>query len=508
MSGAINQFLLLALFLAAGTVWADGDPLALADTSPAQAPAADSSPAPLPPEPLKIGDITVQGDLRSRIYYWDWFEGSPGTNNSYPYSGNLFRISFSQSLESVDWQLEFSVPFLLGLPRNAVAPGAQGQLGLGAAYYVANNKSQYSAMIFAKQGFVRFKHNHESVRLGRFEFLDGSEAHPKDDTLAQLKSDRISARLIGNFGFTDVQRSLDGVQYLYNDGPNTFTFVGARPTRGVFQTDGWGEVNIGVGYAALSRQWTRGAYTSETRIMGIYYDDWRRILKTDNRPLAIRQQDLDNIRIFTFGGHHIGALRTSAGTIDVVAWAVGQTGDWGRQIQRSYAYDAEAGFQPNILPAVKPWIRGAYTLGSGDNNPNGHIHSTFFQILPTPRQFALFPFYNMENDQDIMGAVILRPSKIVTISNQFDSLSLASAQDLWYSGGGAFQPWTFGYQGRATDGAKSLANLYSTSLNVRLNRKITTSFYTGYAQGLAAIRAIYPRGHNGALGYAEIEYKF
>ncbi len=503
----MNRFVVLFLFVVAGVVWAQDDQ---ATTTTAQDPAtaAAQSSTPSGPEPIKIGNITVQGDLRSRIYYWDWFQGSPGTNNSYPYSGNLFRLSFSESLESLDWQLEFSVPFLLGLPTNSVAPGAQGQLGLGASYWVANNKSQYSAMIFAKQGFVRFNGNHQSLRLGRFEFLDGSEVAPQDDTLAQLERDRVSARLIGNFGFSDVQRSLDGAQYLYNEGPNTFTFVGAMPTRGVFQTDGWGQLNIAVGYAAFTRQWTHGAYTSETRAMGIYYDDWRTIVKTDNRPLAVREQDLDNIRIFTFGGHHLGALHTSAGTIDVLAWAVGQTGDWGQQIQRSYAYDLETGFQPDILPAVRPWIRGAYTLGSGDNNPNGHIHSTFFQILPTPRLFALFPFYNMENNQDIMGDVILRPGKRVTITTQFDSLALANANDLWYSGGGAFQPWTFGYTGRATGGAKSLANLYSTGLTVRANQHLTTSLYTGYAQGLAAIKAIYPLGHNGALGYAEVEYKF
>jgi hypothetical protein len=33
------------------------------------------------------------------------------------------------------------------------------------------------------------------------------------------------------------------VQHLYDRGANTFTFVGARQTRGVFQTNGWGEVN-------------------------------------------------------------------------------------------------------------------------------------------------------------------------------------------------------------------------------------------------------------------------
>jgi hypothetical protein len=58
------------------------------------------------------------------------------------------------------------------------------------------------------------------------------------------------------------------------------------------------------------------------------------------------------------------------------------------------------------------------------------------------------------------------------------------------------------------DGAKSLANLYSTSLSVRANRNFTILLYTGYAQGLAVMRAIYSRGHNGALGYAEMEYRF
>jgi hypothetical protein len=449
--------------------------------------------------PRKVGDIVIEGD---------WFQAAPGTTNSYPYSGNLFRLSFRESHEWVEWQLEFAVPLLLGLPDNAVAPGAQGQLGLGASYYVANDKSQYAAMLFAKQGYIRIKHGSSSVRLGRFEFLDGAEAVPKDSTLAQLKRDRIAARLIGNFGFTDVQRSLDGVQYLYKRDTDTFTFVGARPTRGVFQTDGWGEVNVAVGYAAYTKSWTRGAYSSETRGMGIYYDDWRPILKTDNRPQSARQKDLDNIRIFNFGGHHAGALQTRHGTMDLLVWAVGQTGTWGRLAQRSYAYDLEAGFQPALLPALKPWIRAAYTLGSGDSNPSDGTHGTFFQILPTPRLFARFPFYNMENLRDAMGTVILRPRNVFTISSEIHALSLAERNDVWYSGGGAFQPWTFGYTGRATQGAKSLANLYDLSVGVRLRRNIALTFYTGYAQGRSAIAAIYPNGHNGIFGYTELGHHF
>jgi hypothetical protein len=495
--------LTLTLFLAVSGMLAD-ERTTFERSSPVQ-----SSPPPTDsPGDLTVGNVAVAGSLRARFYYWDWFQGAPGTSNSYPYSGNLFRIAFSQSHQSLDWQLEFAVPFLFGLPADAVAPGAQGQLGLGAAYYVANNKSQYSAMIFAKQSFVRFKHNAQRLRLGRFEFLDGSEAVPNNPTLAEVKRDRISARLIGNFGFTDVQRSFDGLQYLYTARHNTFTFVGAKPTRGVFQTDGWGEVNVAFGYAAYTKEWTSGAYSSETRGMGIYYDDWRPVLKTDNRSSAARQRDLANLRIFTFGGHHLSAIRTNEGTIDLTGWAVGQTGAWGRQKQRAFAYDFEAGFQPAILPRLKPWLRGAYTLGSGDNNPNDRTHGTFFQILPTPRLFARFPFYNMENNRDIMATVILRPGKIVTISSEFHSLALANANDLWYSGGGAFQPWTFGYSGRLAAGTKSLANLYDTSVSVRIRRNIVLTFYTGYSQGRSAIAAIYPDGHNGVLAYSELDYRF
>jgi hypothetical protein len=253
----------------------------------AAAPAADA-PAPSAPAsapaPIKIGGITIQGSLRTRVEDWNWFQADTG-DNAYAYSGSLFRLSLSQSLESFDWQLEFAVPILLALPGNAVAAGAQGQLGMGASYYVANNKSKNAAMPFAKQGFIRFKGGAKSFRAGRFEFLDGSEATPKNAKLAAIKRDRVVQRLIGNFGFSHVQRSFDGVQYLYSAPSGTFTFMGARPTRGVFQTDGWGEVDTAFGYTAYTRPWSQAAYTSETRLMGIYYDDWRPVLK-DRQPGA------------------------------------------------------------------------------------------------------------------------------------------------------------------------------------------------------------------------------
>src|SRR5512140_3565705 len=156
-------------------------------------------------QPLKLGDITVSGSLRTRVESWDWFQGS--ANNDYTFPGSIARLSLSQSSKVFDWQIEFAMPFLLGLPDDAIAPGAQGQLGFGASYFAANHRDTNAGIVFAKQGFVRFKRlggvEGQSLKLGRMELIDGTEVTPKDGTLAALKRDRIAHRLIGNFGFSD-----------------------------------------------------------------------------------------------------------------------------------------------------------------------------------------------------------------------------------------------------------------------------------------------------------------
>ncbi|MFN0191894.1 MAG: hypothetical protein ACKVP5_07935, partial [Aestuariivirga sp.] len=119
------------------------------------------------------GGVLVQGSLRTRLEAWDWFQGD--ANNSYAFSGNILRVSLSQSKKAFDWQVELAAPILLGLPNDAIAPGSQGQLGLGANYFAANGSSRNSAMMFPKQAFVRFKNlggsEAHSIRSGRFEFM-------------------------------------------------------------------------------------------------------------------------------------------------------------------------------------------------------------------------------------------------------------------------------------------------------------------------------------------------
>jgi hypothetical protein len=323
-----------------------------------------------------------------------------------------------------------------------------------------------------------------------------------------LKRDRVNQRLIGNFGFSDVGRSFDGVHYAFATPKDNVTFVGAMATRGVFQTDGWGWNRVAFGYTSYTRQWGAGRHSADTRVFFVDYDDFRHILKTDSRALAARRGDLANIRLETFGGHTLHAYETRSGTVDFLAWGAVQTGRWGAQKQRAGAFDLEAGFQPRFAARLKPWIRGGFTYGSGDGNPNDGTHGTFFQLLPTPRPYAKFPFFNMMNTEDRYGILILRPHARVTVTSEFHAVRLTDANDLWYSGGGAFQPWTFGYTGRVTSGRRSLANLYDTGADVRVNRRLNVGAYFGYAQGLGSIEQIYPRGNDGRFGYVEVMQRF
>ena len=484
----------------------------IAAASPWNAAADDAAtPPPMPADVVKLGDLTITGSLRARFYVWDWFQAASG-ENQYEYSGNLLRVNLSEQRRSWDWDAEFAAPLMFGLPTRATDAAPQGALGLGSNYYGANQNRRNAAGFFPKQLYVRLKNlggvEGQTLQIGRFTFLDGSEVTPKNPTLAALKSSRVSQRLLGDFGFSDVGRSFDGTHYQLSSASNDFTVVAAVPTRGVFQPDGWGWNRVGFAYAAYTHEWAHGRHAADTRIFDLEYDDFRHILKTDNRPTAVRKADTENIFIHTVGGHTLHAITAGAGTLDALAWGAFQTGRWGAQQQLAYAFDVEGGFQPKILTRVKPWIRGGFTKGSGDGNANDNKHETFFQVLPTPRPYARFPFFNMMNTEDGFGALVLRPHAKVTIASEFHSLRLSNRNDLWYSGGGAYQPWTFGYTGRSASGRRSLGNLYDGSVEYRATEKITVTEYFGYTQGLAAMEVIYPNGKDGQFGYVEFLYRF
>ena len=463
-------------------------------------------------QPGNNGAVQFSGSILERYEFWDWFPPRTG-QNTYNYSGSLFQFALSQQRAGFDWKVDFAAPVLLNLPDRASGPAPLGQYGLGANYFAANQGNSNVAGFFLKQGYVRLKWEQATVQLGRYEFAEGMEGTPADATLAALKSTRIQQHLIGIFGFSDVRRSFDGVNYEQTAGSWTISAVSAIPTRGVFQTDGWGWVKTPFVYGAATHDIASQHGNAEWRVFGIYYNDDRPLIKTDNRAAGARAHDLGGINIATFGGHYIADAATRAGVLDVLGWGAVQTGKWGQLNQKSAAGALEIGLQPNVLSRLKPWLRGGYFYSTGDGNPNDQTHGTFFTMLPTPRIYARFPFYNEMNNRDLFGELVLRPRKSVTLRTDIHGLWLANNHDLWYSGGGAFQPWTFGFSGRPSNGATALARVYDTSADFQLNRALALGLYFGYAQGEAVIKRIFQGNgpnsdSNSPFGFVEVNYKF
>lgn len=460
----------------------------------AQAPAKSTSP------------IAVFINHRTRIDAWQWF-AAPPQSETYGYVESLLRLGIAQKIHRWDWMLELAQPAILDAPTDAVSPvAAQGQLGLGATYYASNGNNDYPAAAFFKQGFVRYHFGtpHKSLRVGRFEFFEGQEIPQKNATLAWLQTNRIAQRLIGNFGFTNAQRSVDGVEGHYGAQNWDISAAAARADQGVFNMNGNPELNVDFQYLALSRSnWNQRLLW---RVFAAGYHDGRTgLTKTDNRALTVRQADHRNIRIGTYGGDLIAAIPAGPGTLDFLFWGAVQNGSWGPQNHSANAAAVEAGYRFGSKGA-SPWLRGGWFRSSGDDNTTDGTHNTFFQMLPTPRVYARLPFYNLMNNKDEFVQLMDRPVKPLTLRSDLHWLQLTSSQDFWYQGGGAFDNKVFGFVGRPANHSSSLASVADVSADWQATQSLAVTFYYAYAQGKSVVSAIYPADKNMQYGFIELNY--
>jgi hypothetical protein len=429
--------------------------------------------------------------MRARSEIWNWFD-TTAADPDYGFGALLLRLSLAQQTKRFDWQVEAALPLLINLPEHSIAPAPQGQLGLGASYFAASGKKDGS--INLKQAFVRFKglvgDQPSSLRVGRVEFIDGAETTPADATLATLKRDHIAHRLIGPFTFSHVGRSFDAVHYARNTKTTNLTVIAARPTEGVFQLNSNKELDVDFYYGAFTKLFAGKRTTSDARLFGLHYHDGRRALKTDNRPEANRQADGENIRLTTIGGHYLGAIPVGGGIVDLLVWGVGQFGSWGQLDHRAGALALEGGYQFPVK--LKPWLRAGYFRSTGDGDPVDNKHGTFFQVLPTPRIYARFPFYNLMNNEDTFLQLRLKPHQKLALRGDLRYLRLSNKNDLWYLGGGAFQKNTFGYIGRPSGGKNRLGTVVDVSLDYNMTSTTTFSFYAGGVAGGRVQGFVYP----------------
>jgi hypothetical protein len=133
------------------------------------------------------------------------------------------------------------------------------------------------------------------------------------------------------------------------------------------------------------------------------------------------------------------------------------------------------------------------------------ITGTFFQDLPTPRQYARFPFYNMMNNEDL-NATFQREADLKAGGAERSSDAPAGQfVGSLYSGGGAFQPNTFGFTSRPSNTNRGLADVYT---KYQFTRSFAATLYYGHAWGKGVIASIYPNDSNGQLIFLETNFHF
>jgi len=145
----------------------------------------------------------------------------PKSDNGYSFFANRLRFGVTLSFPPSSCRGGQDTR-LVNLPdADSIAPGLAPSPG---ALYYANTRDPDQGEVFLHRAYAtirQFGLPGVAVRVGRLGYNNGLEKPPQDATLAWLQNARISQRLIGNFDYTNVGRSFDGVQVMFDRGPST-----------------------------------------------------------------------------------------------------------------------------------------------------------------------------------------------------------------------------------------------------------------------------------------------
>lgn len=429
--------------------------------------------------------ITASNRIRGEfVDWWKTDPSGPSPNSSYNFMGNRFQLGVGFQMEWLEIFAQFQHTLLAALP----APGGPGPGGV----YYANTPRRFQESPILRHAWARIEGwgalEDFSVMGGRMPYLDGMQAPASNPALLALQRSRIGQRLIGPFEYTMVGRSFDGGKVSWQNDKLNATFFGFIPTQGGFEINGNPQISeINVGGASLNLRDSKVTPNTIGRFFWFWYNDDRDIVVLDNRPAPERQATAgEKIGISTIGANVVHIEPLGPGRADVLAWGVGQWGEWQDLNHTAWAFTAEAGY---ALPDVwgSPWLRAGFTSGSGDSDPNDGTHGTFFEMLPTARIYALTPLYNMMNNKDAFLEFLLQPHATVALRSDFHWLRVNSTSDFAYFGGGATSDTFFGYGGVPADGRTDLAYLLDFSVTWTPTRNVMVYGYYGhgFGQGIA-----------------------
>lgn len=462
-------------------------------------------------------NFRILGELRGRWEAFDFFKpalnparGVTGDQNEYSFGALRTRLGIAMTTPYVDGLVQGEYTALFGLPDNAFGGLPIGPLGLGGAYYRDSGGSPNPGNVHLKQGYLNWKLASIGLpgaflKAGRFEISDGLEYKTGDAKFDGLKTFRVSQRLIGPFDFTHATRNFDGLSLVYDQPDYNVTLSAVHPTQGGFNIKAQDQIShIDLAYGALTAK--RGALIpgAEARLFYIYYGDDRAVLAVDNRPPAIRPRlNKSDLSLNTIGAHILGVQPWGPGQVDEMVWGAYQFGDWTNLNQSAYAFAVEGGYQlPDVM--FKPWLRLGYYQSSGDSNAADGTHGSFFQIMPTVRIYAKFPFFNSMNIQDAFAQFIVAPTATTKLGIDIHHLQLTESSDLFYGGAGATsRVGALGYFGRNAQGNSNVGEMVDLSFTHNITKELSWSLYYAHAFGGDVTEAVYQKKGDADYGFLE-----
>jgi hypothetical protein len=454
--------------------------------------------------------VSASGEITARNTYENWFEPELSNyKNDYDYFFTRTRLAVALRNPYINAFVQAQDVHMWNLPQYSVAPSPQGAMGSGATYY-SHAKSDFDHSLIIRQAYIdlpRLFLKGLSARVGRFDYADGQEVTYKDNPkVTWLKNTRLSDRMIGAFDWSSYNRSFDGLQAKYDLKNFNLHVSVTHPTQGGYENNAQKTISsINLGNITGTIKYGGWLKNTEARIFYYYYNDHRNISTT------LGQSGLKDgpIRMNTYGTHWLHTAKVKSGVYDVLFWGALQDGKWGAVDHRAWAAAIEGGFQFTKFPS-KPWIRGGYFASSGDSDSKDGRHGTFYQMLPTARKYALFPFYNLMNNEDLFIQAILKPREALSIRTDLHSLSLQNSNDLWYMGAGPTQSSgsIFGYTGRPSNGHTGLATVVDISPSYTFSKHLSASLYYAHAFGRDVIKSIYTKNSSGDLFFVELKTLF
>ncbi|MBI3315432.1 MAG: alginate export family protein [Candidatus Omnitrophica bacterium] len=457
-----------------------------------------------------LGKISFYGQERLRWYLWDYFESEP-FDNRYDHFASQLRLGSRLDNPILKAHVAWQYATVWNLPA-----GASAGAGSGALYFSNGTAEADTHGTYLKYLEVQSKEiagTGLSVGGGRMNYSSGNQYAAESGKIQWLKSNRIAERLIGGFGWSEYQRSFDGGYAGWDGKKLNLQITGMNPTQGGFDENAKHTL-YDIDLLASELTIKKGALFPDAELQLFYYGyaDSREMTaatsRRDNTGRTVPAGVEYDIDVRMIGGHLAGAAELGGGTVDYLVWGGYQYGDWFELDHTAYALVTEAGYQWKNVPWT-PWIRGGYNLGSGDSDLEDGDHGTFYQMLPTGRQYSFSILYNMMNTQDAFVSLILKPSDSLSVRSEVHWVDLSESADHWYVGSGEITDGSaVGYSVRSGSGEDNLGTLLDVGVSYKICPQAALYVYYGHFFGSDVVERFYNKKRDSDFFYTELTINF